>query len=211
MEAADPDIIRWAGEIRAQSNALLRYSTNEYDRDRARRLIGIAAEMMAAGLHLPPAEVAATFDRRIEMITPLSVADAAVFDDAGRILLMQRADNGLWAMPGGACEVGETVAASAVRELHEEVGLVGEAVALFGIWDSQRHPSRTSSHLYMHVFLCRVVSGTPGPSSEALAAGYFAPDALPPLSYGHTVRVPAACALYQTWRRDGYVVPYFDR
>jgi ADP-ribose pyrophosphatase len=210
-DSAEPDIIRWAGDIRAQANALLRYSTNDYDRDRARRLIGIAAEMMAAGLHLPPAEVAATFDRRIEVITPLSVADAAVFDAEGRILLMQRADNGLWAMPGGACEVGETAAESAVRELYEEVGLVGEAVTLFGIWDSQRHPSRTSFHLYMHVFLCQVAGGTPGPSAEALAAGYFAPDALPPLSYGHTVRVPAACTLYQAWRRDGYVVPFFDR
>ena len=211
MEAAEPDIIRWASEIRAQSNALLRYSTNDYDRERARRLIGIAAEMLAAGLHLPPAEVAATFDRRIDVITPLSVADAAVFDDEGRILLMQRADNALWAMPGGACEVEETAAQSAVRELHEEVGLVGEAVALFGIWDSRRHPSRTSFHLYMHVFLCRIVGGTLGTSSEALAVGYFAANALPPLSYGHTVRVPAACALYQAWRRDGYVVPHFDR
>jgi hypothetical protein len=63
----------------------------------------------------------------------------------------------------------------------------------------------------MHVFLCRVAGGTPGPSAEALAAGYFAPDALPPLSYGHTVRVPAACTLYQSWLRDGYVVPFFDR
>ena len=39
---------------------------------------------------------------------------AAVIDDSGRILLVQRADNGLWAMPGGDFEIGETPAAGVV-------------------------------------------------------------------------------------------------
>ena len=41
--------------------------------------------------------------------TPFTVGDAAVIDDDGRILLIRRADNGRWAMPGGALEVGSTV------------------------------------------------------------------------------------------------------
>ncbi len=203
-------IVRWAGEIRGQASALLHYATNEYDRERARRLIALAGEMMAAGLDLPAADVQAIFARRLDYLTPLSVADAAVFDDAGRILLLQRHDDALWATPGGACEFEESAAQTAVRELAEEVGVQGEAVALLGVWDSRRHPSRSPYQLYNHLFLCRIVAGTPATSPEALAVGWFAPDALPPLSGGHTVRVPQACALYQEWRATGHVTPYFD-
>ncbi|HUS17674.1 MAG TPA: NUDIX hydrolase N-terminal domain-containing protein [Chloroflexia bacterium] len=208
---ADPAVIRWASEIRAQANALLHYATNDYDRERAHRLVAIAAEMMAAGLHLPPAEVAAIFNRSLSYITPLSVVDAAVFDEAGRILLIKRHDTGLWAMPGGACEVEETAATAVVRELYEEVGVHAEALALFGVWDSRRHPSRSALHLYMHTFLCRIIAGTPAPSPEATEVGFFMPTDLPPLSYGHAVRVPAACTLYHDRITTGHFTPYFDR
>jgi ADP-ribose pyrophosphatase YjhB (NUDIX family) len=206
-----PPVLRWASEIRAQANALLRYATDDYDREREHRLLAIAAEMMALGLHLPPADVAATFDRRLDYLTPLAVADAAVFDAGSGILLIRRHDNGLWAMPGGACEVEETAAAGATRELFEEVGVRGEALALLGVWDSRRHESRSPFHLYHHVFLCRIVSGAPAPSAEATEVGYFAPDALPDLSPGHTVRVPMVCDLYRQWAATGYCTPYFDR
>ncbi len=204
-------LVRWAGEIRGQASALLHYATNEYDRERARRLIAIAGEMMAAGLDLPPAEVVATFARRLDYLTPLSTADAAVFDADGRILLIQRHDTRLWAMPGGACEFEEPPAQSAVRELYEEVGVRGEVLAFLGVWDSRRHPSRSPLQLYLHVFLCRIVSGTPAPSAEALAVAYWAPDALPPLSPGHGSRVPTVCALYHEWQATGRFKPYFDR
>lgn len=190
---------------------LLRFATNDYDREREHRLVTIAAEMMAAGLALPAAEVAALFDRRLDYITPLAVADAAVFDAAGQILLIRRHDNGLWAMPGGACEVEEAAARSAVRELYEETSLLAEPVALLGVWDSRRHESRSPLHLYIHVFLCRVTGGTPAPSAEATAVGYFAVDALPPLSPGHTRRVAPVCALYRQWATTGHCAPYFDR
>ncbi|HMA35257.1 MAG TPA: NUDIX hydrolase N-terminal domain-containing protein [Chloroflexia bacterium] len=208
--APDPAILRWASEIRGHANMLLRYSTNAYDRERAHRLIAIAAEMMAAGLDLPAAAVAATFDRRLDYLTPLVTADAAVFDDAGRILLIQRHDNALWAMPGGACEVEETAAHTAVRELYEETGVRADALALLGVWSSRHHPSRSPFHFYGHVFLCRLVSGTPTTSPEALAVGYFAAQALPPLSPGHVSRVPTVCDLHRQWAATGCVAPFFD-
>ncbi|MGI8586939.1 MAG: NUDIX hydrolase N-terminal domain-containing protein [Chloroflexia bacterium] len=207
----EPDIILWADEIRAQANALLHYAVDDYDREREHRLLAIAAEMAAAGLHLPPADVAATFDRRLDYITPLSVVDAAVFDGEGRILLIKRHDSGLWALPGGACEVEETPAANALRELHEEVGVRAEALALLGVWDSRRNDSRSAMHLYHHVFLCRITEGTPAPSAEATEVGYFAPDELPPLHGSHQVRVPAVFSLYRQSVDGGCFTPYFDR
>ncbi len=207
---AEPPILRWANTIRGHADALLHFSTNEYDRERAHKLIVLAAEMTATGLDLPPAAVIATFERNLDVLTPLSTVDAALFDGTGRILLIRRHDNGLWAMPGGACEMEETAAAGAVRELREETGVEAEPIALLGVWDSRRHGSRSPLQHYSHVFLCRRLAGTAATSPEATAVGYFAADDLPPLSYGHQTRVPQVCALYQTWQTAGTFSPYFD-
>ncbi len=48
-------------------------------------------------------------------VTPFAVADAAIINDDDRLLLSRRADNGLWAMPGGGLDVGETAAEGAAR------------------------------------------------------------------------------------------------
>ena len=55
--------------------------------------------------------------------TPKVAAFGALFDAQGRVLLMQRSDNRLWAMPGGMVEVGETAAQAAEREFWEETGV----------------------------------------------------------------------------------------
>ena len=62
-------------------------------------------------------------------------AGAVVHDAAGRLLLVRRGrepGRGLWSMPGGRCEPGETAAATAVREVREETGLTVLAGAVVG-------------------------------------------------------------------------------
>ena len=66
-------------------------------------------------------------------------AVAFVQDDAGRLLLIQRSDNGLWAMPGGVMEVGEHVAQTAERETLEETGYVVKVVGLVGTYSDPGH------------------------------------------------------------------------
>ncbi len=61
--------------------------------------------------------------------TPLILVSAGVllFDDVGRVLLQRRTDDGLWSIPGGAMEPGESLEDTARREVREEVGVaVGE-------------------------------------------------------------------------------------
>ncbi|MFN8540763.1 MAG: NUDIX domain-containing protein [Thermomicrobiales bacterium] len=64
--------------------------------------------------------------------TPAAGVDALVLDGAGRVLLVQRKDNGRWAMPGGIAEIGHSPAESALKELWEEAGLRGEASSCWG-------------------------------------------------------------------------------
>jgi len=143
--------------------------------------------------------------------TPLSVGDAAVIDDEGRILLVRRADNQKWAMPGGALEVGETPAEGVVREALEETGVESRPVALVGVFDSRLCGTSSRHHLYQFVFLCRPLDGQEmGEAShahEVLDAQWFAEDALPgEIDPGHVSRIPAA---FRIWR--GEMSAFFDK
>jgi ADP-ribose pyrophosphatase YjhB (NUDIX family) len=64
-------------------------------------------------------------------------ADAAVFDDGGRVLVIKRTDTGQWAVPGGAAEVGEPVGLAAIREAFEETGLDVELTGLSWAFDKR--------------------------------------------------------------------------
>jgi hypothetical protein len=62
-----------------------------------------------------------------------------VMDDEGSILLIRRTDNGNWAVPGGAVDLGESVAQAAVRETTEESGIECEVTGIVGIYTDPRH------------------------------------------------------------------------
>ena len=64
---------------------------------------------------------------------------AAVQNDQGELLLIERADNGLWALPGGAQDIGESVVQAVQREVQEETGLAVEITGLCGIYSDPRH------------------------------------------------------------------------
>jgi ADP-ribose pyrophosphatase YjhB (NUDIX family) len=64
---------------------------------------------------------------------------AFVQDDTGRVLLIRRTDNDLYAIPGGAQEIGETLTQTVVREVQEETGLTVEVTGLIGIYSDPAH------------------------------------------------------------------------
>ena len=66
-------------------------------------------------------------------------ASAIVTDEHGRILLIKRRDNTLWALPGGGHDIGETIADTAVREVKEETGLDVKVTGLVGVYTNPRH------------------------------------------------------------------------
>src|SRR5262249_54250473 len=56
-----------------------------------------------------------------------------------RLLLVRRTDNDLWALPGGAQEIGEAIAQTVARETKEEAGVDVEAVGVVGIYTNPNH------------------------------------------------------------------------
>ncbi len=205
-------IAYWADQIRDMTALGLRFSDNSHDRENYERLQTMALEMMALATgdtldSLEPLR-APVFSRP----TPICVSDAAIIDERGRILLIRRADNGLWAMPGGAISVGETAAQGALREAWEEAGVRCEAVQLAAVHDSRFCGTLTRHHLYHFLFLCRPLesAGPLGPTKhpqEVLDARWVPEAELAdlPLDPGHASRIPAA---YAAWR--GEPLTYFD-
>ncbi|MEV6207204.1 NUDIX domain-containing protein [Kitasatospora sp. NPDC051914] len=64
---------------------------------------------------------------------------AVVQDDAGRVLMIHKTDNGLWALPGGGHDIGEFVADTVVREVREETGVDVEVATVTGLYTDPGH------------------------------------------------------------------------
>lgn len=94
-----------------------------------------------------------------------------VTDDNGRILLIRRTDNDLYALPGGAIDLGESLTQAAVRETREETGIDVEVTGLVGIYTNPSHVIAYSDGEVRQecaiVLAARPVSGTPTVSSES--------------------------------------------
>ena len=121
-----------------------------------------------------------------EMPTVSMIGTAAVvFDDKGAVLLERRSDNGLWGLPGGALDVGESVADGLVREVFEETQLHVTIKRLVGIYsDPARHsiatyPDGQRVHFVIIVLECEIESGELRISEESTDIGYFRPGQLP--------------------------------
>lgn len=183
-----------ADELRAIAQVGLHWTKDDpYNRDRYERIRGAAARLFAMADTRDVDEIEPSLFEQLTHIAPLPVGEGAVFDEEGRILLIRRADDGLWAMPGGGFDVGETPAQGAAREVREETGVEVDVVDLIGVYDSRFCETISSLQLYMFVFLCQAV-GTTEPSTphEVTDVGWFARGDLPRLSPGHTIRVPDA-------------------
>lgn len=116
-------------------------------------------------------------------------ADIVVTTTDGHVLLIERGwdpHKGMWALPGGHVDQGETARAAAVRELAEEAGVYAEEADLLrlGVWDS---PGRDPRGRYVTVaHRLTVLPGTIiEPGDDATRAEWWPLDALPPLAFDH--------------------------
>lgn len=126
-------------------------------------------------------------------------AGALVRDEAGRVLLQQRVDNGNWGLPGGALELGERLDQTAVHEVWEETGLEVVPVRLIGVYSGRQgahiYPNGDEGWFVTALFECRPVGGTlEADGVESLQVRFFPPDDLPPLPERHLRRLHDAWA-----------------
>ncbi|MFP5072752.1 NUDIX hydrolase [Pseudonocardia nantongensis] len=122
----------------------------------------------------------------------LVVAVVVVVLDGHRVLMIQRTDNGRWALPGGGQELGESVRDAAVRETYEETGLDIEVTGVVGIYSDPRHViAYDDGEVRQEFALCLTGSATGGQlqtSSESKCVEWVPLDALPSLDVSASTR-----------------------
>jgi 8-oxo-dGTP pyrophosphatase MutT (NUDIX family) len=118
---------------------------------------------------------------------------AFIQDAAGRLLMIRRTDNDLYAIPGGAQEVGETIAQTAVREVREETGITVDVTGLIGVYSDPAHVIAFSDGEVRQEFsLCfraRPVEGEPRTSSESKEVLWVRPAGLANLNVHPSIRL----------------------
>ncbi|MBT2482868.1 NUDIX hydrolase [Streptomyces sp. ISL-94] len=119
-------------------------------------------------------------------------ASAVVVDDDGRVLLQRRTDNGMWALPGGKMELGESLADCAIRETFEETGMTVEITGIVGTYT---HPGHVFSYddgevrqEFSICLLARPTGGTLRTSDESFEVAWFTPDAIDDLPMVPSIR-----------------------
>ncbi len=190
----------------------LHFATTPYELDRWHRTQDVMLELLALASAQPLEELEPLRAKLAVHTSPFTGGMGAVIDDTARILLIRRADNDLWAMPGGRLEVGETPAQGVVREVLEETGVACEPIALIGVYDSRYRGTPSFYQLYLFLFLCRplpdvAVIDQASHAHEAKDVQWFSEHELPQDIDPNYIRcIPDA---FRVWHGD--MRAFFDR
>ena len=126
-------------------------------------------------------------------ITPIVGVDVFVVNTRNQVCLIQRADNKMWALPGGRQDLGETPKECGIREFKEETGLSIKINKLLWVFSSERYAFvnyKYKNDKITHIlFAGELISGRESLSDETINIGWFKKNELPGLSYGHSIRI----------------------
>ena len=185
---------RWAESLAGVARTGMGFTESQFERERYEEVLRIAGDIKAAADNgrddRPDADGYVTewlsdVGRGVPgYATPKVAVGAAVTNDAGELLLIQRADSGIWLYPTGWCDVGYSAPEVVVKEVLEETGIEVEPVRLIGVLDGMRlGVSRIP--LYSLLFFCRATGGSLKIHPlECTDAGWFTRDNLPTPTIG---------------------------
>ena len=170
--------LKWAMEIQSLAQSGLAYTQNKYDIERYERLREISAEILSEKTSLNLDKVKNLFCNETGYQTPKLDTRAAIFKD-NKILLVHE-NNGTWALPGGWCDVLESVKSNTEKEVKEETGLDVKAVKIISIQDRNKHNKPVYAYGVCKVFvLCDILGGEFIENIETTGTQYFSLDNLP--------------------------------
>ena len=168
----------FAMRIQSIAQAGLEYGRDKYDLERYKELRQIAAEMVAVKTDIPVAKVYDLFCNEVGYQTPKIDTRGAVFID-NKILLV-RENTGNWSLPGGWCDVDQTVASNTEKEVKEEAGMDVTADRLIAVQDWRKH---NVTNLIYSVFkilvICKFKGGHFEENIETTEIGFFGKSELP--------------------------------
>jgi ADP-ribose pyrophosphatase YjhB (NUDIX family) len=192
LPATHADLVRWSEALSGIARTGLGFTESLYERERFEEVLHVAADMRAAARADEDLDVEDYVDEWMRSVgqgvagyvTPKTAVGAVVHDGEGRILLVQRADSGVWLYPTGWADVGYSASEVVVKEVLEETGITCVPERVIAVLDGMRM-GFTRIPLYSIVFLCRATGGELSAHPlETADVGWFAADELPPMTVG---------------------------
>ncbi len=182
-----PKWLEWAKSLQAIAQNGLTFAGNEYEVERYRHVMDIAAEMMASNSDADLAYVKDLFKDVEGYATPRVDVRGVVFKD-DKILLVREKSDGGWTLPGGWADPNETPSESVGREVFEESGFEVETVKVLAVYDrvKQGHTPPHPYHIYKLFFLCELKGGEKKTSLETDGVDFFDEAGIPALSAART-------------------------
>jgi len=156
----DPlDMLSLVDEVQSVARTGLHYCDNPFDRERYTRLLAAAERAYSDASGLAVGAVSERFAADLGYVTAKVGADAAVFDDDNRILLVRRADDEKWGLIAGWVDANESPAETVVREVAEEAGLRARVERLVGVFFRAASAPETPHGTVSVVYLCSLTGG----------------------------------------------------
>ncbi|WP_313128269.1 NUDIX hydrolase [Pseudescherichia vulneris] len=174
------DITDLAKKLNAIAQTGLTYARDVFDRERYEALQQMAVELIGSRFDID----AKSWNHVSEIgyATPKTDVRAFILRE-GKVLMVREADDGLWSLPGGWADVGDTPSIAVSREVKEETGLSVKVTKLLGVWDRNLHGHPPYPwHVYKLIFLCEEIGGSLALSHESTDIGFFDINELPELS-----------------------------
>ena len=158
------DLLRWAETLSGIARTGLGFTQSLYERERFEEVLKVASDIRATAIEEAEADV--LFDEWLSTVgegvagyvTPKIAVAAVVGNEAGELLLTQRADSGWWLYPVGWADVGYSPSEIAIKEVLEETGIECEPVSLIAVLDGLRL-GFARLPMYSLVFHCRMLGG----------------------------------------------------
>jgi ADP-ribose pyrophosphatase YjhB (NUDIX family) len=182
----------WAQRLQALSQTGLTFASNPFEVERYESIREIAAEMMAAHSEMGIEPIRNLFSDQAGYATPKVDVRGVIFrhatsrgagEDGLEVLLVKERRDGLWTLPGGWADVGDSPAEATEREVFEESGYRAKAVKLLACYDRNKHGHPAHAfHIYKLFFLCDLIGGSPASSVETEEVSWFHELQIPPLS-----------------------------
>jgi ADP-ribose pyrophosphatase YjhB (NUDIX family) len=174
--------LEWIQRLQTITQAGLTYARDPYDRERYEQLQALTAEIAAAGDEELTGSILELLRLEKGYATP-KVDVRAVVEQGGKLLFVREAQDGLWSLPGGWADLGESPREVAEREVREETGYAVRATKLLALYDRAKHEHPADLWYSYKLFIsCQLEGGSPQASHETLEVGFFGPDELPALS-----------------------------
>ncbi len=205
-------LLRWAEALAGIAKTGMGFTESQYERERYEEVLKVAGDIKVAAEQgmddvIDADGFVTEWMRDVGKgipgyTTPKVAVGAAVTNDKGELLLIQRADSGVWLYPTGWCDVGYSAPEVVVKEVLEETGIEVEPIRLIGVLDGMRLGA-SRIPLYSLLFFCRAVGGDLVLHPlECTDAGWFTRDNLPSPTLGAERWAPAIFAAIDGEHRD---------